>query len=178
YRLPDALTETSTHLIPRRDAWKVRGSLVACRGGPADGRVWHDAERGAIVGRRYRDRPVRAIRASDQPLSPLPESSAMITRSLIVVWGLVLMTVAGPPVARGQEPTARDEGAPRRSATETSYKDWEGAGLKGAVAAGGREAVQAGIDILHLRGQAPAAPAPADPATTRARRAPVLLPPP
>src|SRR5262249_5089592 len=122
--------------------------------GPADGRVWHGAGRGAIVGHRYRDRPVRAILASNQPLSPLTESSAMITRSLIVVCGLVSMTVAGRLVARGQEPTARDEGAPRRSATETSYKDWHGAGPKGAVAAGGRDAVLAGIEILNRGGNA------------------------
>ena len=78
----------------------------------------------------------------------------MIPRSLIVVWGLVLMDITGLLVARGQEPTARDEGAPRRSATETSYKDWQGAGPKGAVAAGGRDAVQAGIDILNRGGNA------------------------
>jgi gamma-glutamyltranspeptidase/glutathione hydrolase len=78
----------------------------------------------------------------------------MISRSLIVVWGLMLMDVGGPLVARGQEPTARDEGAPRRSAAATSYKDWEGSGPRGAVAAGGRDAVQAGIEILNRGGNA------------------------
>src|SRR5262249_23359304 len=35
-----------------------------------------------------------------------------------------------------------------------SYEDWEGTGDKGAVAAGGREAVQAGIEILNRGGNA------------------------
>src|SRR5262249_56068850 len=35
-----------------------------------------------------------------------------------------------------------------------SYEDWEGTGDKGAVAAGGREAVQAGIEIPNRGGNA------------------------
>jgi gamma-glutamyltranspeptidase/glutathione hydrolase len=78
----------------------------------------------------------------------------MIPRPQIVAWGLVLMGAVGPMVASGQEPTAREEGAARQSAASPSYEDWEGAGGRGAVAAGGREAVQAGIDILNRGGNA------------------------
>ena len=54
----------------------------------------------------------------------------MITRSLIVVWGLVLIDVAGPLVARGQEPTARGEGRAQRP-PRAVYKDWQAAGHDG-----------------------------------------------
>jgi gamma-glutamyltranspeptidase / glutathione hydrolase len=70
----------------------------------------------------------------------------------IVAWGLVLIPAAISASARGQEPAARDQAAGQRVAP--AYKDWQGVGEKGAVAAGGRDAVLAGIEILNRGGNA------------------------
>jgi gamma-glutamyltranspeptidase / glutathione hydrolase len=78
----------------------------------------------------------------------------MIRRMPIVVLGLVLLHAMGLAAAKGQEPAAREEGTPRLSAPPTSYKDWEDSGTKGAVVAGGRDAVLAGIEILNRGGNA------------------------
>ncbi len=78
----------------------------------------------------------------------------MIRRSPIVVWGMMLVHAFVSASAPGQEPTARDEGATQKAAPAPAYKDWYGAGTKGAVAAGGRDAVAAGIEILNRGGNA------------------------
>jgi gamma-glutamyltranspeptidase / glutathione hydrolase len=78
----------------------------------------------------------------------------MIRRSPIVIWGLMLIHAVVSANARGQEPTARDEGATQKAAPAPAYKDWYGVGTKGAVAAGGRGAVAAGIEILNRGGNA------------------------
>lgn len=79
----------------------------------------------------------------------------MIPRSFLVVWGLVLIAVVGPPAASGQEPTARAEAPPQAATPAPSYSDWDSVlSGAGAVAAGGREAVQAGIEILSRGGNA------------------------
>ncbi len=78
----------------------------------------------------------------------------MIRRSPIVIWGLMLVHAVVSANARGQEPTARDEGATQKAAPAPAYKDWYGVGTKGAVAAGGRDAVAAGIEILNRGGNA------------------------
>jgi gamma-glutamyltranspeptidase/glutathione hydrolase len=78
----------------------------------------------------------------------------MIRRTPIVVWGFVLIHGAGLVSAKGQEPTARGEPGPQAAAPARSYKDWRGTGSEGAVAAGGRDAVLAGIEILNRGGNA------------------------
>lgn len=73
----------------------------------------------------------------------------------IAVRGLVLIAAAIPAGARGQEPTARGEAArPRPAVAAPAYKDWWGDGRRGAVAAGGRGAAQAGVEILKRGGNA------------------------
>jgi gamma-glutamyltranspeptidase/glutathione hydrolase len=66
----------------------------------------------------------------------------------------MLVAAAIPGQVRGQEPAPRGEAAGQRAAP--AYEDWQGEGRfgGGAVAAGGREAVQAGIEILKRGGNA------------------------
>ena len=144
--------ETSTHLIPPQARWKVRGSVVEW---PSGGKQWRASSRGAILG----GRSSRSRGPSDQGVQPpgstfLGESPAMIRRKPIVAWGLLLAHAILSLPARGQEPTARDEAATRGAASAPPYKDWYGSGDGGAVAAGGRDAVRAGIEILNRGGNA------------------------
>ncbi len=76
----------------------------------------------------------------------------MIRRSLIVVLGFCAMY--GVRGAMAQESAARGEGAPAAPATAPRYNDWQDSGSGGAVAAGGRDAVAAGIEILKRGGNA------------------------
>jgi len=78
----------------------------------------------------------------------------MTHRTQIVAWGLALIHAAVSLSARGQEPTARGEAESRKSAPARAYRDWHDSGSKGAVAAGGREAVLAGTEILNRGGNA------------------------
>jgi gamma-glutamyltranspeptidase/glutathione hydrolase len=78
----------------------------------------------------------------------------MTRRSPIVAWGSILVSAAIAAPTHGQEPTARRAGAPQGAASAPSYEDWQGRGSGGAVTAGGREAVQAGIEILKRGGNA------------------------
>src|SRR6516165_5718932 len=78
----------------------------------------------------------------------------MTHRTQIVVWGLALIHVAVSLSARGQRPTARAEGETRKSAPAPAYRDWHDSGSQGAVAAGGRDAVLSGTEILNRGGNA------------------------
>ncbi len=75
----------------------------------------------------------------------------MIRRAPIVAWGLMLILalISGP--APGQQPARPADGSPSRPA----YDDWStSVDTGGVVAAGGREAVHAGIEILQRGGNA------------------------
>ncbi|MHB1559621.1 MAG: gamma-glutamyltransferase family protein, partial [Isosphaeraceae bacterium] len=65
-------------------------------------------------------------------------------------WGLMLILALISPPAPGQEPARPADGVPSRPA----YDDWFNSGERVAVAAGGREAVQAGSGILRRGGNA------------------------
>ncbi len=80
----------------------------------------------------------------------------MKPRATIVAWGMLTFVffVLSGSRAPSQEPTDRDEAARRRSAAPPSYVDWRAMGSGGAVAAGGREATHAGIEILNHGGNA------------------------
>ncbi len=71
----------------------------------------------------------------------------MIRRAPIAAWGLMLILALISPPAPGQEPVVPVPAKP-------SYDDWWFAGTKGAVAAGGRDAVRAGIEVLERGGNA------------------------
>ena len=71
-----------------------------------------------------------------------------ITR--IIVLGLCL--TCGVNGARAQEGAAGGGAAP--PATAPQYSDWQASGMNGAVSAGGRDAVAAGIEILKRGGNA------------------------
>jgi gamma-glutamyltranspeptidase/glutathione hydrolase len=72
----------------------------------------------------------------------------MIRRTLIVALGLCAMF--GVRAATAQERAAGYGGAP----TPPRYSDWKDKGSGGAVSAGGRDAVAAGIEILKRHGNA------------------------
>ena len=72
--------------------------------------------------------------------------------ALIVALGLCAMSGVGEAMA--QEGAARGGGAPTAPATPPRYADWKDRGTGGAVSAGGREAVAAGIEILKRGGNA------------------------
>lgn len=75
----------------------------------------------------------------------------MMRRASIVAWGLMLILALISSPAPGQEPAGPADGAPSRPA----YDDWwTSVGDRGAVAAGGREAVRAGVEILQRGGNA------------------------
>ncbi len=76
----------------------------------------------------------------------------MSRRALIVALGLCAMP--GVREAMAQEAPARGGGAPTTPATPPRYADWKDRGTGGAVSAGGREAVAAGIEILKRGGNA------------------------
>jgi gamma-glutamyltranspeptidase/glutathione hydrolase len=77
----------------------------------------------------------------------------MIRRSLIIVWGLVLIQAVILANAQGQGMRPGDE--PPKAGPAPSYDDWRAWSYgRAAVAAGGRDAVQAGIDILNRSGNA------------------------
>ncbi len=76
----------------------------------------------------------------------------MTRRSLIVLWGLALIHAMGPAKVWGQgmgiEPPPKAGPAP-------TYGDWQGVPYgRAGVAAGGRDAVGAGIEILNRGGNA------------------------
>jgi gamma-glutamyltranspeptidase/glutathione hydrolase len=77
----------------------------------------------------------------------------MIHRLMKMVLGLWILS--GPGQSPAQEPTAAGDGL-SKGATKalTSYKDWRAVGTQGAVSAGGRDSVAAGILILQRGGNA------------------------
>jgi gamma-glutamyltranspeptidase / glutathione hydrolase len=71
----------------------------------------------------------------------------MVRRFIIAALGLSSILVAG------QAP-AQDAGNPATAPATTSRTDWQAEGTHGAVAAGGRDAVAAGLEILKKGGNA------------------------
>ncbi|MFI5456896.1 MAG: gamma-glutamyltransferase family protein [Isosphaerales bacterium] len=77
----------------------------------------------------------------------------MIRRMMILVLGLCLIDEAG--WAPAQEAADRGGGQVKGATTRTTvYTDWQAVGTQGAVAAGGRGAVAAGLGILKRGGNA------------------------
>jgi gamma-glutamyltranspeptidase/glutathione hydrolase len=76
----------------------------------------------------------------------------MMRCARIIVLGLC--AVYGVGGAMAQEGAAGGGGAPATAATPPRYTDWKAEGTRGAVTAGGREAVAAGIEILKRGGTA------------------------
>ncbi len=79
----------------------------------------------------------------------------MKLRASIVAWGMLTFVffILSGSRATPQEPTARAEGT-RPRPTAPLENDWHARGSSGAVAAGGREATQAGREILVRGGNA------------------------
>ncbi len=75
----------------------------------------------------------------------------MIGRAILVVLGLNLMQGTGSSRAQDAATPARGE---VKNATTARGTDWQAAGTQGAVAAGARDAVAAGLGILKLGGNA------------------------
>jgi gamma-glutamyltranspeptidase / glutathione hydrolase len=71
----------------------------------------------------------------------------MVRRLIIVVWALWSIFVVGR--APGQE-----TGRPTTAPALADRTDWQAEGTHGAVAAGGRDAVAAGLEILKKGGNA------------------------
>jgi len=76
----------------------------------------------------------------------------MIRRMIILVLGVCLIDEAGR--ASAQEAAASAGGQVKGSTTTAVYPDWQAAGARGAVSAGGRDAVAAGLGILKRGGNA------------------------
>ncbi len=75
----------------------------------------------------------------------------MIRRMMFVASSLIL--ILGVRIASAQEPTA-PAGGDAKSTAAPRGTDWQASGAQGAVAAGGREAVAAGLSILKDGGNA------------------------
>src|SRR5437763_16518544 len=78
----------------------------------------------------------------------------MIRRMLILVLGFGLIPGVSPASAPAQEAAGRGGGAQVGAATAPRSEDWEARGTHGAVAAGGRDAVAAGLETLKRGGNA------------------------
>jgi gamma-glutamyltranspeptidase/glutathione hydrolase len=77
----------------------------------------------------------------------------MIRRVMLAVWGIAFLLEAGSVLA--QEAGGRaDAVAPGGSRPLSAYQDWRATGTRGAVSAGGRDAVSAGLEILERGGNA------------------------
>jgi gamma-glutamyltranspeptidase/glutathione hydrolase len=77
----------------------------------------------------------------------------MIRRVMMIALGLCLISEAGRVAA--QEAAARAGAESKEAARRTNvYTDWQAVGTNGAVSAGGRDAVAAGLGILKRGGNA------------------------
>src|SRR5262245_37919680 len=78
----------------------------------------------------------------------------MIRCALFVVLGLCSILLAGPRPAVAQQDSGRGGGDRPEAAAAARFTDWTAAGSMGAVAAGGRDAVAAGLEVLKRGGNA------------------------
>jgi gamma-glutamyltranspeptidase/glutathione hydrolase len=87
----------------------------------------------------------------------------MIRRTLILVLGFGMIPGVGPAWSTAQEAAgpvggpragARAAAAPPADTPTPRYEDWQAEGSRGAVSAGGRDAVAAGLEILKRGGNA------------------------
>ena len=97
----------------------------------------------------------------------------MVRRMMILVLGLCLIEGGGQ--AQAQEATRRAGGQVGRTTRTTVYADWQAVGTRGAVAAGGRDAVAAGLGILNTAREHRGCSGRDDPGLERDRLPVVLL---